>query len=219
MAEAIRLRYPAGAMPTATSGVELLDVNETEGWLTDHSTWKSGLTEIASYDEFVGDKQKAGWLLNENVAFLFRAFSTYDRQASLAFDGDFSFLPPDFDLEAWVGSAYVPLALKIDLSAIPDWTKVEVFNYAEPLLTLTPGDAPVSLIKFEIPLPGEGIYGFSAVVTHSDSTISTTNPLMYGAIFPIPEPSSIWLLVLGITTLALPTSRDLKGHKSAPATC
>ena len=204
MAEAIRLRYPAGQMPTATRGVPLKSLNETEGWLADQSTWQSGLTEIASYGDYVSDKEEAGWLLNENIAFLYRAFSTYDRKASLAFDGDFPFLPPDFHLEAWVGLAEAPLALKLDLSGIPDWTKVEVFNYAQSIMVIDSNGAPQSLLMLEVPIPTDGIYGLSALVTHGDGTISTTNPLAYGAIYsPVPEPSAAFLLTIGLFLLAL----------------
>ena len=67
MAEAIRLRYPAGQLPSATSGVTLNPVSESSGWLADQSTWKSGLTQIAAYDDYPGAKQAAGWLLNETL--------------------------------------------------------------------------------------------------------------------------------------------------------
>jgi predicted esterase len=206
MAEAIRLRYPAGESPTASRGVTLRDIDESEGWLADQSTWKSGLTQIASYDDYPGGvrgKQRAGWLLNENVAFLYRAFSTYDRQASLAFDLDLPFLPPDFRLEAWIGVTQEPLLLELDLSAIPDWTKVELFNYAESILTLAPSDAAEDMLKLQLPIPNAGIYGLSALVTHGDGTISTTNPLVYNAIARIPEPSAMCLLVVGIGALTL----------------
>jgi hypothetical protein len=43
------------------------------GWLVDQSTWKNGLTQIAPYSSYAGDKQKAGWLLDENIAFVYRS--------------------------------------------------------------------------------------------------------------------------------------------------
>lgn len=198
MAEAIRLRYPAGQVPTATSGVQLLDVQPNEGWLADQSTWRSGLTKVYPYDDYPGNTSTAGWLLNENVAFIYRAFSTYDRLAYLTFEVPFE-LPPGYQLEAWVGLAREPLTLKLDLSAIPDWTKVELFNYAEPIMELTPSGLPKSLLMLQVPIPTDGIYGLSALVTHGDGTISTTNPLAYGAIFlPVPEPSAWYLFAIGI---------------------
>jgi dienelactone hydrolase len=66
MAEAIRLRYPSGSLPSATAGVSLLGLNEEDGWLADQSTWMSGLTQIAAYDDYVGDESTAGWLLNDS---------------------------------------------------------------------------------------------------------------------------------------------------------
>jgi hypothetical protein len=211
MAEAIRLRYPIDQEPTATSGVQLIDVQTEDGWLANQSTWKSGLTKIWSYDEYPGNKQTAGWLLNENIAFIYRAFSTYDRKANLTFDLPFS-LPPGFQLEAWVGLAEEPLALTLELSAIPDWTKIQVFNYAQPVLELTAGNLPQSLVSLSMPIPTDGIYGLSALVTHADGvTISTTNPLAYGAIYlPVPEPSGTLLLLLvsiGLSGAMISSSR------------
>jgi hypothetical protein len=138
-------------------------------------------------------------LLNENIAFLYRAFSTYDRQATLTFDVPFP-LPPGFHLEAWGGLAEEPLALTLELSAIPDWTKIQVFNYAVPVLELNASSLPQSLVSLSVPIPTDGIYGISALVTHSDGeTISTTNPLAFGAIYlPVPEPNGTVLLLLGI---------------------
>jgi poly(3-hydroxybutyrate) depolymerase len=201
LAEAIRLRYPENSQPTAASGVQLRAVSETSGWLADPLTWKSGMTKIWPYDQYPNNKQTASWLLNENMAVVYRAFSTYDRRAKLSFELPFE-LPPGIELEAWFGEAPQPLALDLDLSQIPDWTKVEVFNYAQKIYELSPGVAPQSLIALELPIPRDGIYGISALVTHADGvTISTTNPLSYAAFFAIsvPEPGAMPLLVFGAT--------------------
>ena len=56
MAEAIRLRYPQNQVPTATSGVTLRQLNETDGWLIDVSTPVSKLTKMASYANYTGDR-------------------------------------------------------------------------------------------------------------------------------------------------------------------
>jgi len=138
MAEAIRLRYPADQTPTATSGVTLLAVNESDGWLTDSSTWKSGLTHIAAYGAYQGDKRRAGWLLNENMAHVYRAFSTYDSPVRLDFD---EASPVPFELGVRVAyQTPTTLSLNLDVSAVPDWTKIELLNYATPVLTLLPTD-------------------------------------------------------------------------------
>jgi len=195
MDEAIRARYPVNQAPTATVGVTLLDVNPINGWLTDQSTWHSGLTQVASYDQYSGNKQTAGWLLNENVAFLYRAFSTYDHDVHLAFaQPQYPSLP-----EINFGFASEILKLQLNLSGTPDWTKIELFNDAQSLLQVTPSGTPQLLLNLNVPIVRSGVYGLSALVTHADGhTLSTTNLLVYTN---VPEPlGSILMFVSGIVT-------------------
>ena len=206
MAEAIRLRYPAGQVPTATSGVTLLPVNESDGWLADQTTWKSGLTQITAFGEYPGNQQTAGWLLNENVANLYRAFSSYNRDVSLEFDEP---LQAPFELGVSVGF-HTPstVRLDLDLSAVPDWTKIELFNYAESVLTLIPTETLVSIVTLDAPIPHPGVYGFSALVTHAGGlTFSTTNALAYTA---VPEPCAAVVAVTGIFVVLLLRLRPTK---------
>ena len=205
MAEAIRLRYPAGQMPTATSGVTLLPVNETDGWLVDQTTWESGLTQIASYDQYPGNKQTAGWLLNENVAYLYRAFSTYDRNVNLDFAEPLQFPGP---AEWQVNVGFDPptsVKLALDLTGTPGWTKVELLNYAQTVLEQTPAAVPESSLTLEVPIFRRGVYGFSALVTLADrQTLSTSNLLAYSA---VPEPTTITTLMIVATTLGILSRR------------
>ena len=64
MAEAIRLRYPSGELPSATVWRFLLALNEEDGWLADQSTWTSGLVDVASYDR-LRRRQVNSWLVAE----------------------------------------------------------------------------------------------------------------------------------------------------------
>ena len=207
MAEAIRLRYPANQLPTATSGVSLLPVNESDGWLADQSTWKSGLTQIASYNQYPGNKQTAGWLLNDNVAYLYRAFSSYDHDVRLDFAQPLQF-PSPFQLEVNVGYA-VPtnLKLQLDLSGTPGWTKVEIFNGAQSILQRVPSTTLESALTLDVPINRWGVYGFSALVTHSDGhTISTTNLLGFTA---VPEPTTVCSVIVGLILVGLWTPRGV----------
>jgi hypothetical protein len=203
MAEAIRLRYPADQMPTASSGITLLDVVETDGWLANQATWKSGLTQIAAYDEYLGNKQTAGWLLNENVAYLYRAFSTYDRDVELDFADPLPF-PGPVEWQVNVGiNTPTTVKLKVDLSDTPGWTKLELLNYAQTVIERIPSSVPESLLTLDVPIFRRGVYGFSALVTLADGhTLSTSNLLEYSA---IPEPMTIVACAIG--ALALPAWR------------
>jgi len=185
MAEAIRLRYPVGQLPSATHGVTLNPVSESNGWLADQSTWKSGLTQIAAHDDYPDTKQTAGWLLNENVASVYRAFSTYNRDAKLSFD-------MRIEREAWGGETGQPLTLKLNLAAAANWTGLTLYNYAQPIFDLSSATSPGTLLTLSVPIPRAGGYAFSALITHADGRTSTTNALAYYAV-GVPEPSGLTL--------------------------
>jgi hypothetical protein len=190
MAEAIRRRYPADQSPTATTGVGLKDVNLSDTWLTDQATWKIGLTKIAAYNDYPGDKQIAGSLLDQNMAFVYRAFSTYDRTVSLSFNSP----RPPFTYDVWGGETSEPLSLTLDLTKMPGCTKVQLFDYAQLLAESPPGVALPNLLTFNVPITHAGVYGLSVLVTGADGiTLSTSNILAYMA---VPEPNSLALLLL-----------------------
>src|SRR5262245_53594469 len=75
---AVRLRYPAEG-DVRKGPVKLKPVDHKSGWVADNTTWKSGLTKIAAAKDFKGDVKKSSWLLNEDMAFAYRAYSTFDR--------------------------------------------------------------------------------------------------------------------------------------------
>src|SRR6516162_4223146 len=75
---AVRLRYPADG-DVREGPVKLKPVDPKSGWIAANTTWKSGLTAITPAKEFKGDLAKSSWLLNEDVAFIYRAYATYSR--------------------------------------------------------------------------------------------------------------------------------------------
>jgi hypothetical protein len=195
--EAIRLRYPANQVPTATTGVTLLNVNPTSGWLTDQSTWKSGLTKINSSSDYPGNKQTAGWLLNDNVAYEYRAFSTYNHEVNLSFvNSNVPELP-----EVNYGFNPTGLQLQLDLSGTPGWTNIELFNGAQPLLQVLPAAGQPSIVTLNAPILKSGVYGLSALVTKADGhTLSTSNLLLFTA---IPEPATAAMLFIGCSIVVV----------------
>jgi dienelactone hydrolase len=171
MAEAIRLRYPSGELPSATSGVSLRALNEEDGWLADQSTWMSGLAEVASYAGYLGDKSTAGWLLNENMAQLYRAFATYDKPVSIQFPS----LPVLLG-EFLSASLPVTLNVQINTAGIMDWSKVELFDYAQKVGEVLPGGAPSSTAIVPATLSAGDVHALTALVTRADGiTTRTTN--------------------------------------------
>ncbi len=195
MDEAIRLRYPANQVPTATTGVTLLNVTSTNGWLADQTTWHSGLTKVSPYNQYLGNKQTAGWLLDDNVAYEYRAFSTYNHQATLSFaQQPYPGLMP---LEISFGYSTGNLALKLDLSNVVGWTNLEIVDGAQQLLQLTPSAGLPNLLTLAVPIPQPGVYGLSALITAADGhTLITSNLLVYTT---IPETSTITMMLIGLS--------------------
>jgi hypothetical protein len=128
------------------------------------------------------------------MAAIYRAFSTYDSPPRLSF--------ADTPLDPWPWGAFIgvrtpsTLPFKLDLTAIPDWTKIELLNYSTPVLTVTPGPSPAATLRLEAPIPAPGVYGFSALVTHADGvTVSTTNVLAFTT---VPEPGGAAIILAAI---------------------
>ena len=87
IAEALKLRYPAGQLPSAISGqpLALNDIPLANGWLgqrayVSSSTGadRSPFCQIAPYADYVGVKTDASWLPNETVARAYQAFNSFD---------------------------------------------------------------------------------------------------------------------------------------------
>jgi hypothetical protein len=171
MAEAIRLRYPSGELPTATAGVSLRALEEEDGWLADQSTWMSGLVKTAAYAEYAGEKSIAGWLLNENMAQLYRAFATYDKPVSIQFPSS-----PLLLGESLSADLPVTLDVRVNTSGIVDWTKVELFDYAQKIGEVLAGGEPASTAIVPTTLSAGHVHALTALVTRADgATVRTTN--------------------------------------------
>lgn len=65
-------------------GKPLIPFTEESGWLGDLSTWKEGVTVVAGYDEFQGDKSLACWFPDESTARTWQAFVTRQPELKLA---------------------------------------------------------------------------------------------------------------------------------------
>jgi hypothetical protein len=135
--------------------------------------------------------------LNKNVAALYRAFSTYDA-VPLSYD-----LPFDYPYTIALGQSPLDLPLKIDATGLSGWTKIDVLNYGDTVLNLTPDQFTGNLLPFLVPITHGGVYAFSALITHADgSTQSTTNLLTLVAVAPVPEPATIVGAAIAVTSLA-----------------
>lgn len=157
-----RLRYPAGASP-AVNPVALLPSNETEGWLTDPNSYKTGLATIAPRGSYPGDATVAGWLPNRRFAYLFRAFASYDKASATA------------TLDTGAGPIAWGTRVTYTISEpVAPWTMIEYYEGDVLVRRVLPGDA-MPLAADYTPV-NAGYSVFHALVTFANSTQRTTVP-------------------------------------------
>ncbi len=159
LAECYRLRYPADQSPV-DGPVQLKPLNEWEGWLVDQRTWDTGYTSIGAYDQYAGDPREIGWVPNERIAVVYRAFSSRLRLAAGAQ------LLGGNPVTAPRTQTFV-----VDL-AEEAWTSIEFFDGLTSLGTQFPtvGNQPSLAITFET----GGLHVVHATVTRPDGTLSPT---------------------------------------------
>ncbi len=74
---AIRVRYPASQSP-AEGPVTLKTLDVSKGWLGNADTWSQQPPDIASFNNYKGDKSKACWFPNRYLAATWRSFVSKD---------------------------------------------------------------------------------------------------------------------------------------------
>jgi len=161
---AVRVRYPKDG--DVTKGpVKLLNIDPATGWIADNTTWKSGLTKICPAGEFQGDLGHSSWLQNEDLAFIYRAYSTYDKPLTITSPGDCWPTMPAVD-----PGASVPIA--VDASGFPDWKTMACYDGAKKLGEITQG----SEIRFTATNLTPGYHVFSVLATDDHGTVRTADP-------------------------------------------
>ena len=73
---ALQLRYPADGN-VCQGPLQLNTLDPDSGWVADNTTWQSGLTAIAPASQFTGDITQSSWLPTEDIAYIYRAYSSY----------------------------------------------------------------------------------------------------------------------------------------------
>lgn len=162
---AVRTRYPKDGDPTK-SPVKLLPITPASGWVADNTTWNSGLTKIVPASQFKGDLGHSSWLQNKDIAFIYRAYATYNNPISITSPGPCGPGTPALDPGANV-------TITIDASKFPNWSKLELFDGASKLGTITTAPAHFTATSLT---PGYHI--FSVLGTDAAGTVRTSNPVM-----------------------------------------
>jgi hypothetical protein len=162
---AVRLRYPADG-DVRQGPVKLQPVDPKTGWVADNTTWGSGLTKSAAARDFKGDITKSSWLLNQDLAFIYRAYSTCDRPLKIT-----SPHPMSAQGEVWdEGSSVV---ISIADTKFAAWTKLELYDGAKKVSELTDGPA-----DFKVKNLQAGYHAFSVLGADDKGTIRPSNPVL-----------------------------------------
>ena len=161
---AVRARYPQDGDVTQ-GAIELLDLDQSSGWIADNTTWKSGLTKIVPANEFRGDLGHSSWLMNEDLAFIYRAYSTYDRPLAITAPGNCWPTMPALE-----PGADVPIV--VDASEFPDWKTIAFYDGATKLGEVAAG-VPLQWTATDLT---PGYHVFSILVTDGEGNVRTADP-------------------------------------------
>ncbi len=162
---AVRLRYPPNG-DVYKGPVKLLPLDPERGWVADNTTWQSGLTRIAPAKSFKGAVGKSSWLPTEDIAFLYRAYATYDRPLTIT-----SPSTNESKQRVWEAGSNVPLV--VDDTRFPGWRKLEFYDGAHKLGEIT-GGAP----KFTALNLTPGYHAFSILSTDAQGNVRPSNPVL-----------------------------------------
>jgi len=140
--QAVAARYPKSGDPSK-GPVQLKELREEDGWLVDQNSWDSGLTYVDSYSNYNGDKKSAGWVLNKNLAYVYRSLATHHNPLTISVhEFDRTFNPNTdpgtmFSLGGPVADPGTQITIQCNTDKFPNWEKIEFFNGAEKLGEVT----------------------------------------------------------------------------------
>jgi hypothetical protein len=156
----VGLRYPAGADPRQP--VALLPVDTTKGWLVDHTTWASPAVKIVPVAEYTGDRQTSGWLPTRKMAYLYRAYATYNPPLQIT---SLSQLKPP-----WVDPG-ANVTIVVDASALPGWRKLECYDGDTLVGTVTQGSTRWTATNLK-----SGYHSFHVLAEDAQGVTRTSAP-------------------------------------------
>jgi hypothetical protein len=162
---AVRLRYPADG-DVRKGPVKLKSVDLQSGWVADNTTWKNSLTTITPATEFKGTIAKSSWLLNEDIAFIYRAYATHDRSLKIT-------SPDPMSAKGEVWDAGSRVTIIVDDSKFSGWKKLELYDGATKLGELAKGPAQFTAKDLKV-----GYHAFSVLGTDGKGNVRSSNPVL-----------------------------------------
>lgn len=158
--EVLNLRYPDNQDP---QNYTLHAVDETAGWLVEPLSYKDGWARIYSYSEYPGNRQTAGWLPSRRIAYIFRAFASYNKATATV------------TLSSGAGPIDWGTPITYTLSTpLASWTAIDFYEGDNLLRHTTQTDADALTLTTTVSTGGYLVY--HAVVTFADGTQRTTYP-------------------------------------------
>ena len=162
---AVRLRYPADA-DVRKGPVKLKPVELDSGWVADNTTWTNGLTKITVAKAFKGDVEKSSWLLNEDIAYIYRAYSTFDRPLKIT-------SPAPLSARSEVHDAGSSVTIVVDDSKFSGWKKLELYNGGTKAGELAKGPA-----QFTVKDLKAGYHAFTVLGTDDKGNTRPSDPVL-----------------------------------------
>jgi hypothetical protein len=183
----IKQYYPSSINPR-TDSVILVRPTEASGWLAPRqSAQPSSFTAIAPYASYTGLKSTAEWLLDEDIAWLYRGYTSTDIRLALSTPDTFAWsgvAPGGGALNGpgwWAMCTYLPgesirLVVK-DAARLPGWTKIELYRGSAPIDSLKPGQG----LQFTVTAPDTpSIQAYNLLVY--DATARVYPSILYSVI-------------------------------------
>ena len=179
--QAVKLRYPPDGDPSRGS-VKLIALGEEKGWLVDQESWESGLVSVAPYDAYEGDRARAGWVLNGDMAYVYRGLATHHNPLKIKVkEFDRTYNPHTdpgtmFSLGGPVANPGEGITVTCDTSRFPGWERICFYNGAEKLGEVGEGDEPVIRATLD---PACQVYCLTALATGPGGIRRTSDPMHF----------------------------------------
>ena len=188
--QAVAARYPKNGDPRK-GPVKLVELKEESGCLVDQGSWGRGLTYVDSYSDYKGDKANAGWVLNKDMAFVYRGLATHHNPLQVSVrEFDRTYNPNTdpgtmFSLGGPVANPEEEITISCDAGGFSDWETIEFFNGADKLGEANSAGMASITTKLD---PGNLVYCLTALATNKTGDQRTSTPMH----FFVRDPSLNW---------------------------
>lgn len=158
--ESIGLSYPTNQCPV-NGPVTLSRVAEADGWLINTNTIRTAFCTTTNWSAYVGDKTKAHWVVNKNMAYVHRAFATHSSPISLSAPSDYSEVSPGANI-----------TITVNVASFVGWTNMAIFSFSTNIANFTSGTPTFTMSNVT-----SGIHMFSAIGTRGGTNV-VAKPIM-----------------------------------------